>query len=98
VKMAFGTDAGVYPHGWNAKQFAHMVRWGMTPMQAIQAATVNAAELLGWSGKVGEVSPGAYADLIAVAGDPLADVTQLEHPIFVMKGGKTELGGDRRTN
>lgn len=95
VKMAFGTDAGVYPHGWNAKQFAHMVRWGMTPMQAIQAATVNAAELLGWSGRVGEVSPGAYADLIAVAGDPLADVTQLEHPVFVMKGGKTQLGGGR---
>lgn len=95
VKMAFGTDAGVYPHGWNAKQFAHMVRWGMTPMQAIQAATVNAADLLGWSGKVGEVSAGAYADLIAVAGDPLADVTQLEHPVFVMKGGKTQLGGGR---
>lgn len=95
VKMAFGTDAGVYPHGWNAKQFAHMVRWGMTPMQAIQAATVNAAELLGWSGKVGEVSAGAYADLIAVAGDPLADVTQLEHPVFVMKGGKTQFGGGR---
>lgn len=95
VKMAFGTDAGVYPHGWNAKQFAHMVRWGMTPMQAIQAATVNAAELLGWSGKVGEVSPGAFADLIAVARDPLADVTQLEHPVFVMKGGKTELVSER---
>jgi imidazolonepropionase-like amidohydrolase len=94
-KMAFGTDAGVYPHGWTAKLFAHMVRWGMTPMQAIQAATVNAAELLGWSGKVGEVSPGAYAVLIAVAGDPLTDVTQLEHPIFVMKGGKTEVGGDK---
>ncbi len=93
VKLAFGTDAGVYPHGWNAKQFAHMVRWGMTPMQAIQAATTNAAELIGWTGKVGEVSAGAYADLIAVAGDPLADVTQLEHPIFVMKGGHVEKGG-----
>jgi imidazolonepropionase-like amidohydrolase len=87
VKMAFGTDAGVYPHGWNAKQFAHMVRWGMTPMQAIQAATVNAADLLGQRGKVGEISPGSYADLIAVAGDPLKDVTELERVTFVMKGG-----------
>jgi imidazolonepropionase-like amidohydrolase len=87
AKMAFGTDAGVYPHGWNAKQFAIMVKWGMTPMQAIQAATVNAADLLGWKGKVGEVSPGAYADLAAVAGDPLADVSTLEHITFVMKGG-----------
>ena len=59
VKIAFGTDAGVYPHGWNAKQFAHMVRWGLTPMQAIQAATVNAADLLGWRDRVGTVSRGA---------------------------------------
>lgn len=87
VKMAFGTDAGVYPHGWNARQFAHMVRWGMTPMQAIQAATVNAADLLGQRGKVGEISAGSYADLIAVAGDPLKDVTELERVTFVMKGG-----------
>jgi imidazolonepropionase-like amidohydrolase len=87
VKMAFGTDAGVYPHGWNAKQFAHMVKWGMTPMQAIQAATTSAADLLGWKGKVGEVTPGAFADLIAVTGDPLTDVTELERVTFVMKGG-----------
>jgi cytosine/adenosine deaminase-related metal-dependent hydrolase len=60
---------------------------------AVRAATINAAELLGWSGKVGELSPGSYADLIALAGDPLADVTQLEHPTFVMKGGRVELGG-----
>jgi imidazolonepropionase-like amidohydrolase len=93
VKMAFGTDAGVYPHGWNAKQFAHMVRWGMTPMQAIQAATVNAADLLGRSGKVGELSAGSYADLIAVAGDPLKDVTELERVTFVMKGGAVIKGG-----
>src|SRR5881296_1017862 len=65
VKIAFGTDAGVYPHGWNAKQFAHMVRWGLTPMQAIQAATVNAADLLGWTDRVGAIEPGKYADLIA---------------------------------
>ena len=87
VKMAYGTDAGVYPHGWNAKQFALMVTWGMTPMQAIRAATTDAAELIGWQGKVGEVQPGAYADLIAVNGDPLADITLLEHVQFVMKGG-----------
>jgi imidazolonepropionase-like amidohydrolase len=98
VKLAFGTDAGVYPHGCNAKQFAHMVRWGMTPMQAIQAATINAADLIGWSDKVGVVAPGAYADLVAVSGDPLKDVTELEHPTFVMKGGivdkgPTEAGG-----
>ncbi len=88
VKVAFGTDAGVYPHGWNAKQFAHMVRWGLTPMQAIRAATVNAADLMGWSDRVGAVAPGLYADLIAVAGDPLRDVTELERVTFVMKGGR----------
>jgi imidazolonepropionase-like amidohydrolase len=87
VKIAFGTDAGVYPHGWNAKQFAHMVRWGLTPMQAIQAATVNAADLMGWSDRVGSLEPGHYADVIAVHGDPLADVTTLEKMAFVMKGG-----------
>jgi imidazolonepropionase-like amidohydrolase len=88
VKMAFGTDAGVYPHGWNARQFAHMVRWGMTPMAAIQAATVHAAELLGWSDKVGAIAPGRFADLIAVEGDPTQDVTRLETVAFVMKGGQ----------
>jgi imidazolonepropionase-like amidohydrolase len=93
AKLAFGTDAGVYPHGWNAKQFAIMVKWGMTPMQAIQAATVNAADLLGWKGKVGEVSPGAYADLVAVADDPIADVSTLERVTFVMKGGVVVKGG-----
>ncbi|HEV2749895.1 MAG TPA: amidohydrolase family protein [Gemmatimonadales bacterium] len=87
VKIAYGTDAGVYPHGWNAKQFAHMVRWGTTPMQAIQAATVNAADLLGWADRVGALEPGKYADVIAVQGDPLQDVTVLEHVAFVMKGG-----------
>jgi imidazolonepropionase-like amidohydrolase len=88
VKVAYGTDAGVYPHGWNAKQFAHMVRWGMTPWQAIQAATVNAADLLGWSDRVGSVEAGRFADLVAVTGDPLADVTVLERVAFVMKGGE----------
>jgi imidazolonepropionase-like amidohydrolase len=87
VKVAFGTDAGVYPHGWNARQFAHMVRWGLTPLQAITSATSSAAELLGWSDRVGRVAPGLYADLVAVSGDPLADVTELERVAFVMKGG-----------
>ena len=87
VKLAFGTDAGVYPHGWNGKQFAKMVEWGLTPMQAIQMATVNAADLLGWSDRVGSVQPGRYADLVAVNGDPLADIRQLERVTFVMKGG-----------
>jgi imidazolonepropionase-like amidohydrolase len=87
VKMLFGTDAGVYPHGDNARQFAVMVRYGMAPMQAIQSATVNAAEALGRS-DVGVIEKGRYADLIAVAGDPTADVTVLERVGFVMKGGE----------
>ena len=95
ARMAFGTDAGVYPHGDNARQFAKMVEWGMKPIDAIRAATINAADLMGWSDKVGELSPGHYADLIAVAADPLSDVHVLEQVLFVMKGGvmvKTETG------
>jgi imidazolonepropionase-like amidohydrolase len=87
VKMAFGTDAGAFPHGGNGKQFAHMVRWGLTPMQAIQTATVNAADLLGRGDQVGAIAPGLLADLIAVRGDPLKDITELERVHFVMKGG-----------
>ncbi|MEA2713212.1 MAG: hypothetical protein QOK27_1173 [Gemmatimonadales bacterium] len=87
VKIAYGTDAGVYPHGWNGKQFVFMVRYGLTPMQAIQSATTSAADLLGWTDKVGAVAPGLYADLIAVDGDPLSDITELERVKFVMKGG-----------
>jgi imidazolonepropionase-like amidohydrolase len=87
VRMAFGTDAGVYPHGNNARQFAVMVRYGMTPMQAIRAATLDAAELLGWKAKVGSIEPGKLADLIAVRGDPLADIRSLQDVGFVMKGG-----------
>ena len=87
VKVAFGTDAAVYPHGLNAHEFAVMVKLGLTPLQAIQAATINAADLLGWSGKVGTLDPGAWADIIAVDGDPLQDVTTLERVKFVMKGG-----------
>jgi imidazolonepropionase-like amidohydrolase len=88
VKMAFGTDAGVYPHGDNAKQFAYMVKYGMTPMQAIQAATINAADLLGQRELLGSLRPGKKADLIAVHGDPLADVSVLEKVEFVMKDGQ----------
>jgi imidazolonepropionase-like amidohydrolase len=88
VKVAFGTDAAVYPHGLNAHEFAVMVRLGLTPLQAIQAATVNAADLLGWSGRVGTLAPGAWADMVAVDGDPVKDVTTLERVKFVMKGGE----------
>ncbi len=87
VKLAFGTDAGVYPHGNNAKQFKWMVRFGLTPMQAIQAATVNAADLMDWTNKVGSITAGKLADIIAVSGNPLDDVTLLENVQFVMKGG-----------
>jgi imidazolonepropionase-like amidohydrolase len=87
VKLAFGTDAGVYPHGWNGRQFAKMVEWGMTPMQAIQSATTSGADLLGWSDRVGSIQTGRYADLVAVDGDPLRDITELERVKFVMKGG-----------
>jgi imidazolonepropionase-like amidohydrolase len=87
VKMAFGTDAGVYPHGDNARQFFYMVKFGMTPAQAIRAATSNAADLIGRSADVGTIEPGKYADIIAVQADPLSDVRALEHVDFVMKGG-----------
>jgi imidazolonepropionase-like amidohydrolase len=87
VKLAFGTDAGVYPHGQNARQFHSLLALGLTPMQVIQMATGNAADLLGWSDRVGTVAPGRFADLIAVQGDPLADVTELERVVLVMKGG-----------
>jgi imidazolonepropionase-like amidohydrolase len=87
VKMAFGTDAGVYPHGDNAKQFHYMVMYGMTPAQVIQAATWNAADLIGRSNDVGSLTSGHYADLIAVSDDPLQHVEVLEHVQLVMKGG-----------
>jgi len=87
VKMAFGTDAGVYPHGDNAKQFFYMVKYGMTPAQAIRAATSSAADLIGRDKVVGTLQAGKYADIIAVNADPLADVRALEHVDFVMKGG-----------
>jgi imidazolonepropionase-like amidohydrolase len=88
VKIGYGTDSGVYPHGENAKQFAYMVGNGMTPMQAIQSATVEAARLMGKDSEVGSIAPSRYADLIAVKGDVLADIKVLEHVIAVMKDGK----------
>jgi len=87
VKMTFGTDAGVCPHGVNARQFAFMVKYGMTPMQAIQSATVNAADLIGHSELFGSITPGKSADIIAVHGDPLTDIRTLENVAFVMKEG-----------
>ncbi|HVO57622.1 MAG TPA: amidohydrolase family protein [Dongiaceae bacterium] len=87
AKIAFGTDAGVYPHGDNARQFAKMVEWGMKPIDAIQASTIHAADLIGWSSKVGALEKGHFADLIAVSGNPLENVKTLETVKFVMKGG-----------
>jgi len=95
VKMTFGTDAGVCPHGVNARQFAFMVKYGMTPMQAIQAATVNAADLIGHSELFGSITPGKSADIIAVHGDPLADIRTLENVSFVMKEGTVYKMDDR---
>jgi imidazolonepropionase-like amidohydrolase len=87
AKMAYGTDAGVYPNGDNAKQFVKMVEWGMKPIDAIQAATVNAADLIGWADKVGAIEKGHFADIVAIQGDPLANVKLLENVQFVMKNG-----------
>lgn len=87
VKVGFGTDAAVYPHGMNAHEFAVMVKLGLTPLEAIQAATINDADLLGWADRVGSLEPNHFADIIAVDGDPLQDITTLERVKFVMKGG-----------
>jgi imidazolonepropionase-like amidohydrolase len=92
VKMSFGTDAGVCPYGTSGKQFAFMVKYGMTPMQAIQSATTNAADLLGHSDVLGSIKPGKYADIVAVSGDPLQDISVLENVQFVMKEGKVYKG------
>jgi imidazolonepropionase-like amidohydrolase len=86
--MIFSTDAGIYPHGTNARQFAVMVRYGATPLQAIRTATLTAAEALDRVKDVGQATPGHYGDLVGVTGDPLNDVTVLERPVFVMKGGE----------
>ncbi len=93
VRVAFGTDAGVYPHGDNARQFFYEVKYGLSPSRAIRSATSDAAELLGMADRVGRLAPGYFADIIAVEGDPLADVRRLETVRFVMKGGKTVKAG-----
>jgi imidazolonepropionase-like amidohydrolase len=96
VKIAMGTDAAVYPHGLNARELAVYVKLGMTPMDAIRTTTVNAADLLGWSDRAGSLEPGKYADIVAVDGDPLQDITALQQVKFVMKGGivyKNEYAG-----
>ncbi|MBA5604980.1 amidohydrolase family protein [Duganella sp. FT3S] len=87
VPVALGTDAAVYPHGLNAREFAVYVKLGMTPLQAIRSGTVNASQLLGWSDRVGAIEAGKFADLIAVNGNPLKDITELERVQWVMKGG-----------
>ncbi|HEX2373350.1 MAG TPA: amidohydrolase family protein [Actinomycetota bacterium] len=88
ARIAYGTDSGVYPHGWNARQLPYMVRHGMTPMAALRSATVVAAELLGWQDRIGALAPGRYADAIAVPGDPLADLELLADVPFVLQGGR----------
>lgn len=87
MKIAFGTDVGPFPHGTQAVEFEYLTRFGMTPLAAIQAATLSGADLMGWGDRVGEIAPGKFADLIAVSGNPLEDVKELEHVKFVMKGG-----------
>ena len=95
VRLAFGTDSGIYPHGLNARQFAYQVDLGQSALDAIRTATVWAAELLRWQDRIGQVAPGLYADLVAVAGDPTQDVRVLEHPSFVMKAGEVVVAAPR---
>jgi len=92
VKVAFGTDSGVYPHGWNGRQLPYMVRYGMTSMQALQSATIVAAELMGWEDRIGSVEPGKLGDLVAAEGDALEDVARFTDVSFVMKGGEVLKG------
>lgn len=88
VPIAFGTDSGIYPHGWNARQLAYHVAWGQSELEAIRSATLVSARLMGWEDRVGALAPGAFADVIGVVGDPLTDVRLLEDVPFVMKGGR----------
>ena len=99
VKIAFGSGVGPFPHGTQTKEFSYMVKFGMTPVQAIQAATRDAATLMGWEDRIGSVEAGKFADLVAVAGDPTSDITELERVKFVMKGGrvfKNELNNEKK--
>jgi imidazolonepropionase-like amidohydrolase len=96
VRIAYGTDSGIYPHGMNAMQLPYMVKYGMTPMQAIQSATISAAQLMQWEDRVGSIAPGKLADIIAVDGDALADLRSFMKVGFVMKGGVVyKAAGDR---
>jgi len=88
VRMVFGSDGGVHPNGDNARQFAKMVEWGMSPLEAIRTAIVKAAQALGWQADVGAVEVGRFGDMVAVEGDPLQDVTVLARPVAVVKGGR----------
>jgi imidazolonepropionase-like amidohydrolase len=88
VKIDYGANAGVFPHGENARQLPYMVKYGMTPMQAIRSATNDAADLLGWRKDAGSIAPGKYADIIAFDADPLADIAALAGAKIVMKGGE----------
>ena len=94
VRIAFGTDAGMYPHGQNAREFGLLVRSGMSPMDAIKAATGTAAKLLDEEADIGSIRPGRFADIVAVPGDPLQDIGQMEKVFFVMKGGVIVLNRD----
>ena len=89
MKVAFGSGVGPFPHGTQTREFEYLVKFGMTPAQAIRAATSEAALLMGWQDRIGSVEAGKFADLVAVSGDPIADITELERVKFVMKGGQT---------
>jgi imidazolonepropionase-like amidohydrolase len=88
VKISFGSGVGPFPHGTQAAEFAYLVKYGMSPSQAIQSATSVAAEMMGWQDKIGSIEKGKFADIIAVSGDPLQDITELQRVKFVMKGGQ----------
>jgi len=95
LRLGFGTDAGVYPHGLNARQLPYLVRYGMTPMQALQSATIEAARLMGWEDRVGSIAPGRFADLVAIDGPAWDELSRYADVAFVMKGGQVVLGADR---
>ena len=86
--MALGSDVGPFPHGTQAREFELMVKYGMSPAAALQADLINGAKLLEWDGQIGQLRPGYFADIVAVSGDPLKDITELERIKFVMKGGQ----------
>jgi imidazolonepropionase-like amidohydrolase len=90
IPFAVGSDVGPFPHGTQAREFELMVKYGMTPLAVLQADMINGAKVLGWSGQIGELKPGYYADIVAVPGSPLEDITAVERVAFVMKGGMVE--------